>query len=98
MPMAVITRGLESVLDEQKVQSLMRTLQDAAQAENVPPIDVLWIQGSKNPQNNYYFAFGGCHRYEAHRRLKKDTIPAKLMKGTRSDLMVYLGSFAPLCE
>ncbi len=63
VPMRFITRGLASELDDAKVQSLIETLRDPQTQHKVPPIDVFWVQGQENPQNNYYFAFGGCHRW-----------------------------------
>jgi uncharacterized ParB-like nuclease family protein len=29
----------------------------------IPPIDVLWYEAVKSG-NNYFFAMGGCHRWE----------------------------------
>jgi uncharacterized ParB-like nuclease family protein len=29
----------------------------------IPPIDVLWYEAAKSG-NNYFFAMGGCHRWE----------------------------------
>jgi hypothetical protein len=31
-------------------------------------------------RSHYYFATGGCHRWEAHKRLGRKTIPARLIK------------------
>ena len=63
--------------------------------DDLPPIDVLWIKGTKVPGANYYFAFGGCHRWEAHKRTNQETIAAKLVRANPQDLKVYLGSSAP---
>jgi uncharacterized ParB-like nuclease family protein len=32
-------------------------------SNQIPPIDVLWYE-APNSGNNYFFAMGGCHRWE----------------------------------
>ncbi|KAH8396063.1 hypothetical protein KR222_002452 [Zaprionus bogoriensis] len=93
VPMEVIKRPIPSVLDELKVQSLMETIKGETSEQDVPPVDILWITGSEG--GNYYFSFGGCHRFEAYKRLQRETIKAKLVRSTLSDLYHYMGSSAP---
>ncbi|CAF1564063.1 unnamed protein product, partial [Rotaria sordida] len=79
--------------DENKVQSLIETIQ-TMESDRIPPIDVLWYE-APNSGNNYFFAVGGCHRWEAHKRLNSDTIRAKLVRTTLNDLKIYFGSSLP---
>lgn len=93
IPMGVLIRPFPLEVNDDKVCSIMKTLQDPVKCNEVPPIDVLWIKGREG--GDYYYSFGGCHRYSAHQRLGLPTIKAKLVKSTITDLSVYLGGSTP---
>ncbi|KAF5834408.1 sulfiredoxin [Dunaliella salina] len=90
VPMSVICRPIPSVLDQEKVANFQDAIQNGAE---MTPLEVLWVE--EPPGSNYYFALGGCHRWEAYTRLKSPTVPAHLIRVPPSTITHFLGSSSP---
>lgn len=80
IPLSQIHRPLPRENNPEKVQLLMESIAQEGLRE---PIDVLEVEGQ-------YYGFSGCHRYEAHQRLGKETICCRVRQAPRSVLMKHL--------
>lgn len=80
IPVAQIRRPLPRQTDPEKVAALMDSIAKEGLRE---PIDVLEVDGQ-------YYGFSGCHRYEAHERLGKETIKCRVRRAPRSVLQKHL--------
>jgi uncharacterized ParB-like nuclease family protein len=88
MPVAWIRRPIASILDQDKVCTMLPSIRDEGQQV---PIEVLEIQ-TKNGLG--YFMFGGCHRWECIQRLQLPTVKVRVMGGSMMQLRLYLGAAA----
>ncbi|KAL1423594.1 hypothetical protein MTO96_020974 [Rhipicephalus appendiculatus] len=94
VPLDDITRPIPVAhYDEDKVRGIVELLENPNTKDQVAPVDILWIKGSEG--GNYYYAFGGNHRFEAHYRLGCTTIRAKLIRSAPAALLQYLGGSTP---
>ena len=80
IPLDEILRPLPRQTDSEKVAALMESIAREGLRE---PIDVLEVEGK-------YYGFSGCHRFEAHQRLKKETIKCRVRRAPRSVLQKHL--------
>ncbi|MEM7592921.1 MAG: sulfiredoxin [Cyanobacteria bacterium P01_A01_bin.83] len=75
-----IQRPLPRQTDQAKVQQLAQSIDQEGLRE---PIDVLEVEGQ-------YYGFSGCHRYEAHQLLGKETIKCYVRRAPRSVLRSHI--------
>jgi sulfiredoxin len=55
----------------------------------LPPVDVLAV---REKGETYYFAFGGCHRFQAYERFDGEKlVKCKILPATKNQLKLYLG-------
>ena len=80
VPIAVINRPHESVIDENKVAELMRSISEVGLQV---PIDLIEFEGK-------FYGFNGCHRYTAHKRLGWTTIEANIRQVDRATFRLHL--------
>lgn len=100
LPLDQIRRPIAPVLDTSKIDAMVSTLsgkptssttctlEEATELQGeLPPIDVLAI---REKCQTYYFAFGGCHRFQAYERTGGD-VKCKVLPATKNQLKLYLG-------
>ncbi|EIW69927.1 hypothetical protein TREMEDRAFT_19218, partial [Tremella mesenterica DSM 1558] len=97
VPMSVINRPLPSELDENKVLTFMDEMK---RGDSFTPIEIVKVRAPlkidpTGPARPFYFAMGGCHRYEATKRLGWETIRARIIEVPASQMRVYLGAGSP---
>ena len=80
VPIESINRPHESVIDEDKVDELMRSISEIGLQE---PVDLIEFEGK-------YYGFNGCHRYTAHKRLGRTTIEANVRQVDRATFRLHL--------
>jgi len=102
LPLSQIKRPIPPVLDYDKIDSMVSTLDGKPMASKtctleeardlngeLPPIDVLAIREN---DETFYFAFGGCHRFQAYERKGNETmVKCKILPATKNQLRLYLG-------
>ncbi|KAI3405752.1 hypothetical protein KGF56_001359 [Candida oxycetoniae] len=105
VPLHEIRRPIPPVLDHQKIDAMVSTLKGVPMESatckieditggELPPIDVFKI---REEGKNYYFAFGGCHRFQAYDKISKENgkevlVKCRILPATRKTLKIYLGS------
>lgn len=80
IPLAKIRRPLPRQTDPHKVVALMESIAREGLRE---AIEVLEVDGQ-------YYGFSGCHRYEAHLRLGKETIKCRVRRAPKAVLKMHL--------
>ncbi len=75
-----IHRPLPRQTDQLKVKQLAQSI---AQEGLHEPIEVLAVDGQ-------YYGFSGCHRYEAHQLLGKETIKCRVRRAPRAVLRSHI--------
>lgn len=105
VPLKEIRRPIPPVFDYQKIEAMESTLEGNPMASatcdlgeiqpgELPPVDVYRV---REDGRTYYFAFSGCHRFQAYDRIdakgdKETMVKCKVLPATRKTLRLYLGS------
>ncbi|KAL6769256.1 SRX2 [Auxenochlorella protothecoides x Auxenochlorella symbiontica] len=80
LPIGAIRRPIPRANNPEKVEALMASIGRVGLQE---PIDVLEVEG-------VYYGFSGCHRFEAHQRMGKNTILCRVRKANRQVLRFHM--------
>lgn len=111
LPLDQIIRPIPPVLDYDKIDAMVSTLNGVPMASKtcaigditsgeLPPVDVLVVRDNGITK---YFAFGGCHRFQAYDRVnkkgdglkedgEKTLVKCKILPATKNQLKLYLGA------
>ncbi|ANZ77624.1 BA75_05027T0 [Komagataella pastoris] len=112
LPLSSIKRPITPVLDYAKIDAMESTLRGVPTASStcpnvseitageLPPIDVLCV---RHEGKTHYFAFGGCHRFQAYDRMQQKEgdetnekspvlVRCKVLPATVKQLKLYLGA------
>lgn len=106
LPLSQIRRPIQPVLDLQKIDAMSSTLNGVPMASStclledavrlggeLPPVDVLHV---RHNGSSYYFAFGGCHRFQAYEKTRSNSqepmVKCKILPATKSQLRLYMGA------
>lgn len=107
IPLSQIRRPIAPVLDFQKIDAMVSTMKGVPEASKtctieeaskmdgqLPPIDVVCV---RHNGQNFYFGFGGCHRFQAYERIRDQTgkdvlVRCKVIPATKDQLKLYVGS------
>lgn len=107
LPLSSIRRPIAPVLDYEKIDAMVSTMKGVPTASRtcsleqatelngtLPPIDVVRV---REEGKDYFFAFGGCHRFQAYDRLAQESgdqdiaVRCKILPATRKQLRLYVG-------
>ncbi len=99
LPLKEIIRPIPPTLDYCKIDAMVSTLNGVPKASKtariedivpgeLPPIDVLSV---KDKGKLKYFAFGGCHRFQAYEKSKTEQVKCRIISCPKSTLRMYLG-------
>ncbi|ODQ78523.1 hypothetical protein BABINDRAFT_162728 [Babjeviella inositovora NRRL Y-12698] len=100
IPLAQIRRPIPPVLNHEKIDAMVSTLKGTPMASNncslseitsgeLTPIDVMHV---RDQGKDYYFAFGGCHRFQAYDKAGVKVVRCKVLPATKKSLKLYLGN------
>lgn len=82
------------------IPTLMTCESYIQRGDSFTPIEVVKVKAPlktdpTGPPQVFYFAMGGCHRYEATKRLGWETIRARIINVPANQMRIYLGSGSP---
>lgn len=75
-PICALTSMMQSTSGGVDILFSLINASPQQKGDDFTPIEILQV---KSPEGTRLYSLGGCHRYEAHKRLGKETIRAKVL-------------------